>query len=96
MNFKFNLGAKVKDKITGYEGVVRTRVDYLTGCNKYGVQSTVLESGKPAKWQYFDEDELKLVAKNEKLIKTFMEEKTESKKEKKPLGGRLENYLSII
>lgn len=37
---KIALGAKVKDKITGYKGVVTGRAEYLTGCIQYLVTQT--------------------------------------------------------
>lgn len=45
--FKISLGAKVRDKITGLEGVVTWRADYLTGCNRYGVQGPVNDGKVP-------------------------------------------------
>ena len=62
-NFDFECGAKVRDKITDFTGVIRARTQYLTGCNKYGVQSTELQDGKPAEWVWFDEDELEILGK---------------------------------
>lgn len=57
-SFKFSNGDHVVDKITGFAGIVRSRADYLTGCNRYAVQNPDLEKGKPADWRWFDEDEL--------------------------------------
>lgn len=57
--FKWRLGSPVKDKITGFEGIVRCQARYLTGCNQYGVQSKKLtKEGNPSGWIYFDEDQL--------------------------------------
>lgn len=54
--FKFKLGEKVKDTITGYEGIVMARTEYWTGCNRYGVLSPKLtKDNKPAAWEWFDE-----------------------------------------
>lgn len=33
--FKHKLGLKAKDKITGFEGIITARCEYLTGCNQY-------------------------------------------------------------
>lgn len=38
-----NLGQVVRDRITGYSGVVIGRTDWLYGCVRYGVQSTELK-----------------------------------------------------
>jgi len=61
-DFTFNLGDEVKDKITGYKGVIRARSQYLTGCNTYGIQSQKLtKEGAPQDWKWFDEDQLSLL-----------------------------------
>jgi len=36
--FKIELGAKVKDEVTGIEGIVIGRTEHITGCNTYSVQ----------------------------------------------------------
>ena len=60
MDFKFELGARVKDAVTSYRGVVMSRTQFLTGCNRYAVQSERLDrnSGKPDEWYAFDENVL--------------------------------------
>jgi len=61
-DFTFNLGDEVKDKITGYKGVIRARSQYLTGCNTYGIQSQKLTKEEaPQDWKWFDEDQLSLL-----------------------------------
>jgi len=37
--FKYNLGEKFKDKLTGFVGIIQARTEYLTGCIKYGLQN---------------------------------------------------------
>lgn len=65
MEFKFSLGSEVKDKITGFTGIVRGRSEYLTGCNTYGIQSQKLtKENVPAKWEWLDEHLIGLVKKN--------------------------------
>lgn len=65
LDFKFELGSEVKHKLHGYSGIIRGRAQHLTGCNSYGVQGKNLtKDGKPAEWQWFDEDMLILVKKN--------------------------------
>jgi hypothetical protein len=54
--FKHKLGIIAKDKITGFEGMITSRVEFLTGCNRYCVQPTELREGKPLDSLYFDED----------------------------------------
>jgi hypothetical protein len=55
------LGAHVRDKITGFEGVVVAKTEYLTGCNRISLQSKELKDGKPLDWQNFDEDQCEII-----------------------------------
>jgi len=57
--FGFELGEILKDKITGFKGVVMGRTEYFTDCIHYGLLSQKLsDSGKPIDWQWFDETRL--------------------------------------
>ncbi len=56
--FKYDLGEVLKDRITGFEGVAVARTQYMTGCNRYSLQSQELKDGKPREWEAFDEDML--------------------------------------
>ena len=58
MMFKFALGDTVRDKISGFEGVVLGRTEYLTKCIHYGLCSRELQNGKPVDWEWFDETRL--------------------------------------
>lgn len=72
-NWKLELGTEVREKITGFTGVVVCRTEYLTGCNRYSVQSKKLgKEGKPQDWVSFDEDQLLVVGKKkeERKVKT--------------------------
>lgn len=60
--FQHQLGDKVKDKVTGYEGIVIARSEYLNGCIRYGVQRDKLtKEGKPQESEWFDEKQLAIV-----------------------------------
>lgn len=92
--FKFGLGDEVQDLVTKFKGVIRSRADYLTGCDRYAVQSQKKsEDGKSNSWTWFDELELKLVKKSKiKLVDSVEEDSliTEGKlKQKSKSGGRL-------
>lgn len=61
-DFQFNLGDEVKDRITGFQGVIISRTQWLTNCNTYGVKTRSLDKdGKPQDSCYFDEPNLELV-----------------------------------
>lgn len=63
--FKFNLRDKVKDNITSYIGIITARTQFLNGCIRYGVQTQTLKTdGSILEEQYFDEQQLELVAKD--------------------------------
>lgn len=51
--FEIGLGEKVKDSITGFEGVVVARAEYLNGCVSYQVEGKDHE-----KEFWFDEQRL--------------------------------------
>ncbi len=56
------LGDRVKDRITGFAGVVVARDEWLNGCVRYGVQATGLHDGKPVDIQWIDETQVDVVA----------------------------------
>ena len=60
-NFKFNIGDKVKDTITGFQGIITARTQWLNNCNTYNVQSQELKDGQPTDRVFFDEPQLELV-----------------------------------
>lgn len=57
-SFKFELGEILKDKITGFKGVVMGRTEYFTDCDHYGLCSQELKDGKPIDWEWFDDTRL--------------------------------------
>jgi len=62
------LGQKVKDMITGFEGIVTAKIEYLNGCLQFYV---VPKAGKPTageaqtfpKGKYLDFEQLKVIGK---------------------------------
>jgi hypothetical protein len=42
VRFKFRVGEVVKEKITGFKGVVMAQTNYISGCVQYGVMGTTL------------------------------------------------------
>lgn len=68
--FKFALGEKVKDIVTGYSGVIMGASVFLTGCNQYGVLPQKLsKDGDVTDWRWFDENRLIKVGKGVELPK---------------------------
>jgi hypothetical protein len=60
---KIKLGYKVKDTITGFEGITISKTEYLHGCTQWGVKSKGLHEGKPIPMQWFDDPRLEVVKK---------------------------------
>jgi hypothetical protein len=60
--FKHQLGARVRDRVTGLEGVIVARVEWLYGCRRYTVQPAGVKDGKPFDTIGFDEDALDVLS----------------------------------
>jgi len=60
------LGDKVKDSVSGFEGVAVARHTYLQGCNRISVQPVIDKEGKLLESQAFDEPQL-IVLKQKKI-----------------------------
>jgi hypothetical protein len=52
------LGHKVRDKVTGFTGIVTGRVEYITGCNQCLVAPAVGSDGRLADSVWLDEQRL--------------------------------------
>lgn len=57
------LGDKVKDKLTGFEGIVMGRTEYLNGCVSIGILPIELKDGKPQDWVWIDEQRVDITSK---------------------------------
>jgi hypothetical protein len=55
------LGSRVRDRISGFSGIVVARAIWLNGCTRVGIQSEVLCEGKPLEPQWFDEPQVDVV-----------------------------------
>lgn len=63
-DFDIHLGDRVKDRITGYTGIVTCVTEYLNGCFRCGIQPEKLDKdGKVPDSRYFDIEELVVVNK---------------------------------
>jgi len=61
-NGKFSLGQVARDRISGYQGVLIARTNWLTGCVRYGIQiQKTKEDGSVLDAHWFDEAQLELV-----------------------------------
>lgn len=65
-----NLGDKVKDKVTGYEGIATSRVEYLNKCVQYCVEPKVGKDGRKPDGVYIDIDQLEVTQRSAVKIDT--------------------------
>lgn len=59
---RFTLGDSARDRVSGFEGVLIARVEFLNGCTRYELQPPVDEKGKHVDPRYFDEEQLERTA----------------------------------
>lgn len=64
VDFEYENGDVLKDKVSGFEGVVMVKAQYSTGCVHYGLESQNLKDGLPQAWQWLDQSRLVLVKKS--------------------------------
>ncbi len=58
-----NLGDKVRDRVTGFTGIVTSRTVFLNGCVQYGIKSDKLVNGKPVDAEWVDEAQIQMIKK---------------------------------
>jgi len=59
--FLHNLGDKVRDRVTGFTGIVVAQTRWLNGCKRLNVQPQELKDGKPIDIHSFDEEQVELI-----------------------------------
>ena len=70
---EMKLGARVRDKVTGFTGVVTQRVENLNGCVQFTVRPPMDKDGKLGEFYCFDApnlEALKAVILSHKVVKT--------------------------
>ena len=58
--FKFDIGDRVKDRISGFTGIIQCRTEWFNGCIRYNVVPDALDAGKLIPGDTFDEAQLEL------------------------------------
>ena len=72
-NFRVKLGDKVRDSITGYEGVCTSIARFLNGCRRIGIQGNKLDKDNlPVDSYVVDETTVQVIEK--KIFKTVQED----------------------
>lgn len=67
---KIELGDTVKDKITGFRGVVTGRCEYISGCHQVLVVPPVKADGAYGDAQWLDEDRAEVQTAVERVVLT--------------------------
>lgn len=58
---KIKVGDRVRDKITGFQGILIGRTQWLHGCDTVGIKPEKLHDGKPIEAVWFDVLRLEIV-----------------------------------
>lgn len=88
-----NLGDLVRDKVSGFKGIVTSRTEFLNGCVRLGVTPTKLDKdNKPYTPEVVDEEQLELVKarayKRPNVLDLVKEDTTSKKRANNPGGER--------
>jgi hypothetical protein len=60
------IGKKVRDIVTGFEGIATGHTEWLTGCNTVGISPQELNDGKVIETHWFDENRIEVVGEGVK------------------------------
>lgn len=66
--FRFENGVRVRDVISGFEGVITGRADYITGCNQMLVNPQKVADGKIVAGEWIDEHRLAEIPGADRLV----------------------------
>ena len=81
------LGKKVKDRITGFEGIAISCCEYVNGCIEYAVKPKVNKKGEMQEAEWVDDIQLEVIGDKRGVEKILKDEVIKKKKEFKPGGG---------
>ena len=68
------LGKIGRDKVTGFEGVIIGKCEYLTGCNQYGLVPRAIE-GKLGDTAWFDEGRIEIIGDGISVVSVAAQKK---------------------
>lgn len=58
---EINLGDMARDKITGFDGVITGRTEWINGCVRYALQSKTLKDGKILEPEWIDSQQIEII-----------------------------------
>ena len=67
-NTEVKNGDLVRELVTGYEGVVVSRTEFLNGCIRVSIQARDLKDGKPVEPLHADVEQLSIIGNVEEEV----------------------------
>lgn len=58
-SFQHKLGMPARDMVSGFEGIIISRVQHITGCSTYGLAPKASAEGAVKETEYFNENRIK-------------------------------------
>jgi hypothetical protein len=58
------LGSRVRDTLTGFEGIATGRTEYLYGCIRILIEPAELKDGKPVEALWFDDQRVAVIVED--------------------------------
>lgn len=68
--FEFELGDKLKDRVSEVEGICIGRIEYLNGCTQYAIKPKKTKDGKVMDAEWVDSQQVIKVGKNININQT--------------------------
>lgn len=72
MATQFELGTKLRDRVSGFTGVAVSVTSYLGQCDRYALQPEIDKDGKLPQTEFFDENQLEVVDKRNVIRPTAL------------------------
>lgn len=57
------LGSEGKDKISGFQGIITARHQYITGCDQYTLSGKMIKEGEIGESYQFDEGRIEITGR---------------------------------
>ena len=57
------IGQKMRCKITGFEGIATSKIEYLNGCIQYCIKPKMDKDGKMPEGEFIDVEQLEVIYK---------------------------------
>jgi hypothetical protein len=57
----FTLGQRLRDRVSGFEGIATGRLQYLNGCVQYLLRPKIGADGKTIDGEWFDDQQIEFV-----------------------------------